>query len=220
MFHVVNDILTSEEVGQLIAFCQAHQFADGKISNEEFQLKNNLQSNMQDTSAQQASALVQNAFIRNQWVREICVPKALATPMISKYTPGMAYGEHVDTHIVAGNPPVRVDVSCTIFLNDPSKYDGGELVIRSADKEVKIKESSGAAIFYPSTHFHSVAEVTRGERLAAITFIQSHIRDAQKRSLLFELQDFLHQNGAGLPADQIMKLEYVRTNLLRMWHED
>ena len=214
------DPLTGEEVRQLRAFCDNHKFIGGKVTNEEFPHKKNLQSNMQDTAAQQASALVQNALTRNQWVHEICVPKSLASPMISKYTPGMEYGEHVDTHLVAGNPPVRVDVSCTVFLNDPAAYDGGELVIRTADKTIKIKEQAGDAILYPSTQFHHVAPVTRGERLAAITFIQSHIRDAQQRSILYELQDFLHQSGGKLSADEIMKLEYVRTNLLRMWYED
>jgi len=91
---------------------------------------------------------------------------------------------------------------------------------KPGDKTVKIKEKPGAAILYPSTHFHHVAPVTRGERIAAITFIQSHVRDTAKRSLLFELQDFLHEYGSSLTSDAQMKLEYVRTNLLRMWHED
>lgn len=220
MLHVIQDLLTPEEINHLLDFSKTHLFSDGKVSNEEFELKKNLQSNMQDPAAQQASAIVQNALVRNEFVRDICHPKSLAAPMISKYTPGMHYGEHVDTHLVLGNMPVRVDVSCTVFLNGPENYDGGELVIRLADKTIKIKEKPGAAILYPSTHFHHVAPVTRGERIAAITFIQSHVRDAAKRSILFELQDFLHEYGAGMTSDAQMKLEYVRTNLLRMWHED
>lgn len=220
MLHIIQDLLTPEEVKHLLDFSKAHHFADGKVSNEEFEMKNNLQSNMQDPAAQQASAIVQNALVRNEFVRDICHPKSLAAPMISKYVPGMHYGEHVDTHVVAGNPPVRVDVSCTVFINDPENYDGGELVLRMADKTVKIKEKPGAAILYPSTQFHHVAPVTRGERIAAITFIQSHIRDTSQRSILYELQDYLHEYGGSLTAEAQMQLEYVRTNLLRMWYED
>ena len=140
--------------------------------------------------------------------------------MVSKYTPGMHYGEHVDTHLVMGNPPVRVDVSCTVFLNDPANYDGGELVLRLSDKTLKIKEKPGTAVLYPSTQYHHVAPVTRGERIAAITFLQSHVRDLAKREILYELQDFLHEYGSGMTDEAQMQLEYVRTNLLRMWYED
>lgn len=220
MLHIIQDLLTPEEVDHLLKFSSTHLFSDGKVSNEEFELKSNLQSNMQDPAAQQASAIVQNALVRNEFVRDICHPKSLAAPMISKYTPGMHYGEHVDTHLVVGAIPVRVDVSCTVFLNDPKNYDGGELVLRLADKTVKIKEKPGAAILYPSTQYHHVAPVTRGERIAAITFIQSHVRDTAQRSVLYELQDFLHEYGAGMTAEAQMQLEYVRTNLLRMWYED
>ncbi|NNE40918.1 MAG: Fe2+-dependent dioxygenase [Marinicaulis sp.] len=220
MFHVIDNLLTPEEVAHLRQFCASHKFVDGKISNEEFELKNNLQSNLQDAGAQQASGLVQNALVRNEWVRDVCLPKSLAAPMLSKYTPDMHYGEHVDTHLVAGAPPVRVDVSCTIFINDPVDYDGGELMVRMGDKSLTAKEKSGAAVFYPSTQFHRVNKVTRGERLAAITFIQSHIRDMHAREILFQLQDFLHNYGSSFSDEALMQLEFVRTNLLRMWYED
>jgi len=220
MFHIAPELLTPEEVQKIRSFAESHDFTDGKTTNEEYSLKKNLQANMSDPAAQQASAIVQNAIVRNQWVRDFCIPKALAAPLVTKYLPGMAYGEHVDTHLVAGNPAVRVDVSCTVFINDPADYDGGELVIRMGDKELKVKEKPGGAVFYPSTHLHRVAPVTRGERLTAITFIESHIRDLQRREILFMLQDFLHENGAGLANDAQMQLEYVRTNLLRMWQDD
>ena len=220
MLHIIPDLLTTEEVNHLLNFSKTHLFADGKASNEEFELKQNLQANMQDPTAQQASAIVQNALVRNEFVRDICHPKSLAAPMVTKYTPGMQYGEHVDTHLVMGDIPVRVDVSCTVFLNAPENYDGGELVLRLADRTIKIKEKAGTAILYPSTTYHHVAPVTRGERIAAITFIQSHIRDTAQRSVLYELQDYLHEYGEALTAEAQMKLENVRTNLLRMWYED
>jgi len=221
VFHTIPDLLTPEEVNHLLEFSKTHLFSDGKGSNEEFELKNNLQANPQDPAAQQASAIVQNALFRNEWVRDIVIPKSLASPMITKYTPGMEYGEHVDTHVVTGSIPVRVDISCTVFLNDPASYDGGELIVRLADKTITIKEKAGTAFLYPSANqYHRVAPVTRGERIVAITFLQSHIRDQSKRAILYELQGFLNEYGESLTSEAQMQLEYVRTNLMRMWYED
>ena len=43
------------------------------------------------------------------------------------------------------------------------------------------------AIVYPSDTLHQVVPVTRGERLVAITFIQSRIQDPFRRNLLYDL---------------------------------
>ena len=220
MFHIIKPLLASEEVAALRDLASRINFIDGKSTNVDFSAKNNLQASPQDAASAEASRMVQAALVRNQWVREACQPRALAAPLLTKYAPGMSYGEHVDTHLVMGNPPVRVDVSCTVFLNDPENYDGGELVVRLADKTLKVKEPAGNAVLYPSTSFHHVAPVTRGERLVAITFIESFVRDPGKRIVLYELQDFIHNHGAGLSHEAIMQLEFVKMNLLRMWHGD
>lgn len=41
--------------------------------------------------------------------------------MISRYTAGMRYGTHVDDAVMGG---IRTDISFTLFLADPSSYEG------------------------------------------------------------------------------------------------
>ncbi len=218
MFHVVNPLLSREELEKIRVLASRVQFVDGHSTNADFSQKQNLQASPQDAASQEVSQMLQAAIIRNEWVRDICTPKSLATPLLSKYEPGMTYGRHVDTASLPGNPPVRVDISCTVFLSDPESYDGGELSIQQGDQFTPIKEPAGAAVFYPSTYYHGVTPVTRGERVVGVTFIESHIRSAEQREILFELQDFIHEHGSGLSHDALMKLEFVRLNLLRMWH--
>ncbi len=53
--------------------------------------------------------------------------------------------------------------------------------------------------------------------MVAITFIESAIRDAAQREILVELQEFLHQNAEKVGLEAQMRLEYVKSNLERMW---
>ncbi len=216
MFKILPDLLSEAEVSRLRELADVIPYMDGKTTNPDFQLKNNLQPDPKDPASKESAQIVQGALVRNQWVRETCFPKSLGAPLLSKYEPGMSYGEHVDTPVLMASPPVRVDISCTVFVADPESYDGGELVIRLPDREISVKEKPGAAVFYPSTWYHRVAPVTRGTRLVAITFIESRVRDAHRREILNELQGCINEFGGQLSQKANMRLEFVRTNLVRL----
>ncbi|TNE62217.1 MAG: Fe2+-dependent dioxygenase [Alphaproteobacteria bacterium] len=218
MFHIIPELLMPHEVSRLQQLAGVIRFENGRASNPEHSLKNNLQPSPSDAGYKEAAGILHQAMVRNEYFRDWCVPKTIAPPMMTKYQPGMAYGEHVDTAIIPYNPPLRIDISCTVFISPPESYEGGELTIRLADREVKVKEKPGAAVFYPSTFFHQVMPVTKGERVVGITFIESYIRDAAKRAILTELTEFLHENAAKVGLEQQVRLEYVKTNLMRMWH--
>ncbi len=220
MFHIIPGLLSTEELKKIHELIGKIAFADGRVSNPDYTKKNNLQPLPSDPAQQQASVLLQQALFQNEYFRDYCQPRRVAPPMVTKYVPGMAYGEHVDSGFIPYNPPLRIDVSCTIFLSDPASYQGGELEIRLADRKIHVKEKAGAAVFYPSTFFHQVRPVTEGQRIVAITFIESMIRDVARREILLELTEFLHENATKVGVDAQMRLEYVKTNLFRMWHED
>ena len=112
-------------------------------------------------------------------------PKALTPLVFSRYGGGQAYGSHVDNPLMGG---IRTDVSFTLFLAEPEAYDGGALVIESPSGEDAVKLPAGHMVVYPSTALHRVEPVTRGERVAAVGWAQSHIRDAAQRELLFDLE--------------------------------
>ena len=142
----------------------------------------------------------------------------MAPPLLCRYAPGMAYGVHSDAPFLPMQPsPLRSDISCTIFISDPATYEGGALTIHLGSKPVTIKGAPGSAVIYPSTTLHEVAPVTRGERLVAITFIESRIPDERKRELLYALNEVAALEGLNMAAQNRMRLEHVRNCLNRMW---
>jgi PKHD-type hydroxylase len=76
---------------------------------------------------------------------------------------------------------VRIDLSATLFLSEPREYDGGELCIETVSGTQRIKGPAGDLVLYPSTRVHRVETVTRGERLAAVFWVQGMVRDSGRR---------------------------------------
>ncbi|GER07435.1 PKHD-type hydroxylase [Iodidimonas muriae] len=150
-------------------------------------------------------------------VQMSALPRLMTPPLISRYGPGDAYGRHVDDAVM-GTPPMRSDLSATLFLNDPDAYDGGELIIEGPGGEEAIKLAAGSLVLYPSTSLHQVAPVTKGERLVAVTWIQSLVADEAARAILFDLaqakQQMFEQAGKS-PAFDLLAKSYA--NLLRRW---
>ncbi len=83
-------------------------------------------------------------------------------------------------------------------------------------QELAYKLEPGQAILYPSTTIHQVAPVTRGVRIAAITWLQSWIADAQQRELLIQLEEARARAGVADPRLTVL-LASLRSNLFRMW---
>ena len=104
----------------------------------------------------------------------------------------------------------------TLNLN-AEEYEGGELKIHLGDKSISVKGDAGSAVMYPSTTIHEVMPVTRGERLVAITFIESQIIDEQKRDLLYTLNEVAALEGYNMSWDNRMLLQHVSASLHRMW---
>src|SRR3546814_5942467 len=86
-------------------------------------------------------------------------------------------------------PQTLIDLAFTPFLSDPDSYEGGELEIEEPAGTRSFKLPAGAAILYPANSVHEVAKVTSGRRDVAVGWIQSLVRDADKRRILFELEN-------------------------------
>lgn len=147
-------------------------------------------------------------------------PRHVFPPTISRYRPGMEYGLHADNAFIGGAGKLRSDLSLTLFLNDPESYDGGELIITSGAGQEEVKLLAGEAVLYPSGTLHRVNAVSRGERLAAITWVQSYVRSQEQRELLGDLRTMSKHLNEVDPdshaADLGVKTYY---NLLRMWSD-
>jgi PKHD-type hydroxylase len=146
------------------------------------------------------------------------MPRRIAPPLLSRYEPGMRYGAHADSAILQiPNARIRSDLSCTIFIAPPSTYEGGELAIVSGTRTLNFKGEPGEAIVYPSTTMHEVRPVRAGQRLVAITFIESLVADQHQRDLLYELNEVAALEGLTMKWENRVRLDVVRQNLMRMW---
>jgi PKHD-type hydroxylase len=210
-------ILTPQEVEECRRLAAAAPFVDGRITNPHNIAKQNEQ--LHDPSAfERSSAILMKALGRSEELREFAFPVKIAPPLLTRYKPGMRYGSHTDVaymHLPTG--PVRSDLSCTIFLSDPASYEGGELHVQLGDGALRFKLKPGEAVIYPSDTLHEVKEVKAGERLVAITFMQSRIQDPFRRNLLFDLNEVAALEGLNMKAENYMRLQLVQNQLLRHW---
>lgn len=216
------DILEFAELKQIRHAIDDGVFKDGRLTAgyRAKRVKNNLQMDKDTPGAQEAKAIVLAALKRNRSFQETAFPRTIRPPIISRYQTGMNYGWHVDDALMAGDPKVRSDLSITVFLSDPGDYEGGELVISSPFGEQEVKLPAGGAVVYPSETLHQVAPVTAGERLAAVTWARSYVRDAAQRELLADLLAVQKKLAAIAPDEFETDLAFkTYSNLLRMWSE-
>ncbi len=212
-------ILNDAEIAECKRIAASTQFLDGRVSNPHNLAKQNEQLH-EPSAYQKSSELLRQALLRTPEFMEFAFPVALAPPLITRYKPGMKYGAHADAAFIQlPGATIRSDLSCTIFLNEPESYEGGELHLRLGDAEVTFKLKPGEAIVYPSDTFHQVVPVTKGERLVAITFIQSRVQDPFRRNMLFELNEVAALEGLKMDPENFGRLQLIQQNLLRYWSD-
>jgi PKHD-type hydroxylase len=178
-------LLTPEEVKQALRALEQCQFIDGRgtASGIARAVKNNLEvtRSLEDS---ENNSLVIGAIHRHAGLQAFAMPVRFLPPLFSRYEPGMEYGDHVDAGLMGGAQGIRTDYAMTLFLSSPDSYDGGELILEGGEE---IKLQAGEAFVYPATTIHHVAPVTSGVRHAAVTWMQSLVRDAALRAILFDM---------------------------------
>ena len=216
-------VLNPAQLNTVQALLSSAHFIDGKLSAGMVakQVKDNEELASDAKQLNQLNNIVMGSLVQHPMYQSGALPTRIATPFYARYTMGKHYGDHVDDPIMG--PPgqrYRSDVSITVFLNQPNDYAGGELTIRTAFGDRHVKLPAGDAVMYPSASLHHVAEVTQGERLVAVTWLQSMIRDPAKRELLYEMntvrEKLLHDHS---DMAETKKLDICYTNLVRMWAE-
>jgi PKHD-type hydroxylase len=216
-------VLTRDQLEGARALLAQAKFVDGKLSAglAARRVKANEELARESPEVATLNNLVMGSLVKHPDYRAGALPLKVATPFYARYVPGMHYGGHVDDPIMGGADGLyRTDVAITIFLNEPGSYDGGELVVATAFGESRVKLPAGDAVLYPASSLHHVAEVTRGERLVAVTWVQSMVRDPARRELLYQLnqaRERLLRQAPEAPETTQVNTAYV--NLFRMWSE-
>ncbi len=222
----IPDVLTSDELRHLRSLLNEAAWRDGRATagTQAVQAKNNEQLVPGTETAQAAQQLVLQALNRNALFFSASLPRKIFPPQFNRYGGATNhYGDHVDgavMHVAANGERVRTDVSCTLFIADPSDYEGGELVINDTYGQQRLKLPAGHLVLYPSTSVHRVEPVTQGHRVASFFWVQSMVRSDEQRRLLFDLDmNLLRLRQAHGETAPMVGLSGTYHNLLRLWAE-
>lgn len=220
----VPEVLAADELARVRALLASAPWADGRITAgaQSAQAKRNLQLPEDSEAAREAGRIVLAALERSPLFFTAALPKRIYPPLFNRYEGGMSFGNHIDNavrRIAATGERVRTDLSATLFLANPDTYDGGELVIEDTYGDQRIKLPAGDMVLYPGTSVHRVEPVTRGTRLASFFWMESMVREDERRRLLFDLDMAILQvrEEQGDASSSAIALTGCYHNLLRMW---
>ncbi len=232
---VIPTILNAQTINQVLDLLRSappgEGWIDGKVTTgpQSRLVKNNEQMPEQGQVTAQARDIVVSELSKQASFVTAALPRRVYPPSFNRYKGASnAFGSHIDNALrnIPRTPGfLRTDISCTLFLSDPASYDGGELVVSQPGGEQAYKLPAGSALLYPATTVHRVNPVTRGERIACFFWVESMVRSAEQRQLLYELDmTIMAQRTRELEATGLESVESVRLtgtyhNLLRMWAE-
>jgi PKHD-type hydroxylase len=230
---ILSSILSAQEIAQLLGLLQSapegEAWVDGLATSgkQSAQVKHNQQMPEHGRITQQAREMVVAAISRHPGFMTAALPRRLYPPNFNRYSGASnQFGAHIDNALrsIQGAPGfVRTDISCTLFLSEPSSYDGGELVISSPGGEQAYKLPAGSLLLYPATTVHRVNPVTRGERIASFFWVESMVRPQEQRQMLYELDMTImalrtrEMQTTGRESEESVRLTGTYHNLLRMW---
>lgn len=219
---IIDNLFSADEVGAFLAVTAKLDWIDGSVSamGMAAAVKRNRQA---DASApgtiELANRLLAKLGSHPRFV-SAALPQKIFPPCFNEYSGGGQYGFHVDAAIMRlpnSNEVLRSDLSLTVFLSCPETYEGGELIIETDFGEQCIKLPAGSAVLYPSSSLHRVTPVTRGRRVAAISWIQSMVSDQSMRATLYDLDQTIQSLGSNdsVARTELDALHLVYHNLVR-----
>jgi len=217
------EILTEEEADGILEQIIPLEWKVGKARTKELTgtVKRNLELGGKDYPIVKslcdmiATRLVDNTELRLDW----CLKQA-QEPKFNNYVSSGTYGRHVDAAVMG---KVRTDMACTVFLTDPDTYEGGVLTIEGPDGPIEHKGKKGEAFVYTCGYPHYVTPVTSGQRICAITWFESLVRDPKKRELLKNLVALCRTFESKVNDDNdefrpwVVDVGKIHTDLCRMW---
>jgi PKHD-type hydroxylase len=226
MLICVPDVLSKAEVAEFREAIDATVWEDGRSTAgaQSAMVKNNEQLPPNSDLSRHLGERVIKSLAANPLFISAAIPRHIFPPLFNRYGIGQHFGVHVD-NAVRGDQltgmRIRTDLSVTLFLSEPDEYDGGELIVEDYYGSHEVKLPAGQLVLYPATSLHTVTSITRGTRVASFFWLQSMIRDAHARSMIFDLdtaiQELVHRLGRN--DAEVVKLTGLYHNLIRYWAE-
>lgn len=222
MLLTIPGLLTPSQVAEGRALLEAASWVDGRVTagHQGALVKDNMQLPGDSPAAQQLGRIILQALGRNPLFMSAALPLHVLPPMFNRYTGGQTFGTHVDGAIRSfpNGQRIRTDLSCTLFFVDPDEYDGGDLIVEDTYGSKSVKLPAGDMVLYPSTSLHRVTPVTRGTRLCSFFWLQSMVREDNRRSLLYDMDVAIQRLSSEQPGHtSVVALTGVYHNLLREW---
>jgi PKHD-type hydroxylase len=215
---LIRNVLPKDLRQRILSKLDDSVFVDGKTTAQG--MAENVKSNEQVDLKRLPGVtdLIMDAIGSHPEFNYLTMPKLMSTPLISRYRPGMTYGTHTDNAVMSGGG--RSDVSFTLMLSDSESYDGGELCMETSFGEQAVRIPAGAMLVYPTGGLHRVAPVKTGARMAIVGWLQSRVRDAAKRQILYDLDRSRKAYLKNVGHDRVADLLFKSTvNLRRMWDD-
>ena len=217
----IKHVLGEKELKQVQNLFQSTEFRDGKLSAgfTAQKVKNN-EELANEKIVTELNQIVMGNLVRHPEYKLAALPHRIAVPFYVRYKQGMGYGEHIDDPIMGEGDRYRSDIAITVFLNSPEEYEGGKLAIQTSYGIQNIKYPAGDAVLYPASTRHQVTPITNGERLVAVTWAQSLIRNHEQRDLLYQLSKTREKMLREDPnSEDTKRIDNVYVNLVRMWSD-
>lgn len=225
MLITIPDVLDANQLAQCRQLLQQAEWEDGARTAGyiALQAKQNLQLGLDSPVAQHLGDIVLGALAQNQAFIAAALPAKILPPRFNRYENSGHYGNHIDNAVFVApgtTQRVRSDVSCTLFFSEPDEYEGGELSVEDTYGVQRIKLPAGHMVVYPGTSLHHVTPVTKGVRIASFFWVQSMVRHAHKRAILWELDQSIQEIAMQTDdASKLARLSGVYHNLIREWAE-
>lgn len=219
----VPDVLSPDQVADFRRRLDATDWVDGRatVGAQGARVKQNRQLDERSPVGMELGRVILAALLRHPLYLSAAIPLRHMPPLFNRYESGEHYGLHVDGSMrsVPGTTlQMRTDLSCTLFLAGPDEYDGGELVIVDTYGTHDAKLPAGDLILYPSSSLHRVEPVTRGARVCSFFWVQSVVRDAWQRHMLFDLDQNIQALREQVGDNEaVVGLTGHYHNLLRQW---
>ena len=181
MLYFAHKLINEEKAKDLRKrLIMSNEWVDGMASSSNSKVKRNLQLNLGETHSKFSKEIIE--IIHNdEIINNVSFPSKIFNILFSRTGVGMFYRPHTD---LPSCPDGRRDLSFTIFLNQATDYKGGELVLYMPPEKKQVKMNPGEMIIYPTKYLHEVKQVTEGERMVCVGWIESQIaRDDDRESL-------------------------------------